>query len=785
MTSAASWKWDFAVVGSILLIASYLLFVPPFLGVADQGDYNRLLTRVGLSAPSELSYDDRIDCWVVSQWNIVPAQLIRTFSSGEFPVWAAILLHKIASRTTTLDIRWVSGVNLALLSGLILVILRSARKLPAPAYFAIAAGLLLVSTDSQYLSYFNSFYGESAALLGVFAFVAAGLWTITAEDPSWIHMAGLGLAAAFLAGAKAQNAILGLFAAGWIVWLFWTKPALRYLSMLGGLLLMGFTGFVLARAPNPESNLFNAIYDRVLPNSPDPAGSLAELGLNPDTARWSNKTYWELENQLAGVFPGKATRLSLLKYYLRHPRIDLRMAQEALSLSNDVPYLGNYTKDSGAPCFTRTQAFTEYDRFRMRFASLWFLFPLLAANVAAAVIWRNRPAGLLATLGIMAAGAFIIAACYDNDPRKHLFTFNLLFDVLCFADLSVGAAHLTRLHVFEDWGAIRSLKPALVLLLLGILATLGIAVRLDAIYKESPIGSVDNLAVRRPATQSSSLDSASGADAAVDGNTDGNFLHGSVTSTDREPGAWWQVDLGSSKTIGSIAIWNRTDCCSSRLSNYWVFLSDTPFGPSDTPGTIRKRPGTWTSYQIQAPDPVTTMATGGAGGRYVRVQLDGTDYLSLAEVQVLVTGPDLAMRKPAIQSSSLDSVSGADVAVDGNTDGNFLHGSVTSTDRESGAWWQVDLGDSTPVGSIVIWNRTDCCASRLKDYWVFLSDTPFSPGDTPATLQNRSGTWKSHQTVPPGPSATIATGGEKGRYVRVQLNGTDYLSLAEVQVFGR
>jgi hypothetical protein len=611
MTSAASWKWDYAVIASILLIASYLLFVPPFLGVADQGDYNRLVTRAGLSVPSGLSYDDRIDCWVVSQWNIVPPQLNRAFSTGEFPVWAAILLHKIASRATTLDIRWVSGVNLALLSGLILVILRSARKLPAPAYFAIAAGLLLVSTDSQYLSYFNSFYGESAALLGVFAFVAAGLWTITAEDPSWIHMAGLGLATAFLAGAKAQNAILGLFAAAWIVWLFWTKPALRYLSIAGGLLLMGFTGFVLARAPNPESNLFNAIYDRVLPNSPDPAASLAELGLNPDTARWSNKTYWELKNQLAGLFPGKATRLSLLKYYLRHPRTDLRMAREALSFSNDVPNLGNYTKDSGAPCFTRTQAFTEYDRFRMRFASLWFLSPLLAANVAAAIIWRNRPASLLATLGIMAAGAFIIAACYDNDPRKHLFTFNLLFDVLCFADLSVGAAHMTRLRVFEAWGAAPagSLKPAMVLLLLGILAILGVAVGRDAIYKESPLGPVDNLAVRRPATQSSSLNSASGADAAVDGNTDGNFLHGSVSSTDRESGAWWQVDLGSSKTIGSIAIWNRTDCCPSRLSDYWVFLSDTPFIPTDTPDTLQHRPGTWKSHQTLAPDPSTTIAT--------------------------------------------------------------------------------------------------------------------------------------------------------------------------------
>jgi hypothetical protein len=83
----------------------------------------------------------------------------------------------------------------------------------------------------------------------------------------------------------------------------------------------------------------------------------------------------------------------------------------------------------------------------------------------------------------------------------------------------------------------------------------------------------------------------------------------------------------------------------------------------------------------------------------------------------------------------------------------------------------------------VIWNRTDCCASRLDDYWVFVSNTPFSSTDTPATLQNRPGTFGSHQTTAPNSSASINVG-TQGRFVRIQLTGADYLSLAEVQVFG-
>lgn len=76
-----------------------------------------------------------------------------------------------------------------------------------------------------------------------------------------------------------------------------------------------------------------------------------------------------------------------------------------------------------------------------------------------------------------------------------------------------------------------------------------------------------------------------------------------------------------------------------------------------------------------------------------------------------------------------------------------------------------------------------CCSTRLSDYWVFVSNTPFAAIEPPATLQVRSGTWNNHQTTFPNPSTTIPVNAT-GRYVRVQLSGTHYLSLAEVQVFG-
>jgi hypothetical protein len=301
-----------------------------------------------------------------------------------------------------------------------------------------------------------------------------------------------------------------------------------------------------------------------------------------------------------------------------------------------------------------------------------------------------------------------------------------------------------------------------------------------------------NLAQGKLATQSSTFQGIlpAAAASAVDGNTDGSFPDGSVTATNADPNAWWQVDLGASASVNSIVIWNRTDCCASRLNDYWVFVSDTPFLATDTPATLQNRAGTFSSHQTTVPNPSTTIVAG-AQGRYVRVQLTGTNYLSLAEVQVIgfggvVVPANVALGKLTIQSSTLPgyATAGAASAVDGNPDGNFFDGSVTATNLEPNPWWQVDLGASTAVSSIVIWNRTDCCSSRLGDYWVFVSDTPFLASDTPTTLQNRAGTFSSHQTSAPNPSTTIAAAAQ-GRYVRVQLTFANYLSLAEVQVFGQ
>jgi hypothetical protein len=113
-------------------------------------------------------------------------------------------------------------------------------------------------------------------------------------------------------------------------------------------------------------------------------------------------------------------------------------------------------------------------------------------------------------------------------------------------------------------------------------------------------------------------------------------------------------------------------------------------------------------------------------------------------------------------------------AIDGNTNGVYWDGSVTHTQQEVEAWWEVDLGSEFKLFDIVVWNRTDCCADRLNPFLLELFDsahqvlTSFEWSDTPNPSK-----------------AFSASGNHDVQFIRITLagDGAEYLQLAEVQAF--
>ena len=86
------------------------------------------------------------------------------------------------------------------------------------------------------------------------------------------------------------------------------------------------------------------------------------------------------------------------------------------------------------------------------------------------------------------------------------------------------------------------------------------------------------------------------------------------------------------RQIDTVRVWNRTDCCGERLSDFYVFVSDSPFESTDLAAT-QSQAGV-TAYHTAGQGGTPTALPVSRTGRYVRVQLAGTNYLSLAEVEV-------------------------------------------------------------------------------------------------------------------------------------------------------
>jgi hypothetical protein len=146
-----------------------------------------------------------------------------------------------------------------------------------------------------------------------------------------------------------------------------------------------------------------------------------------------------------------------------------------------------------------------------------------------------------------------------------------------------------------------------------------------------------------------------------------------------------------------------------------------------------------------------------------------------------------ALGKTATQSS--DFVNGgitfsASRAIDGNTNGDFWNGnSSATTNYASQNWWQVDLQSVGQISKISIWPRSDCCPEMTGNFYVFVSDNAFTSTDLTTTI-NQTGVSRYQLIGNATGTPNVITINRTGRYVRVQRSDTQYLVLAEVQVWG-
>ena len=150
-------------------------------------------------------------------------------------------------------------------------------------------------------------------------------------------------------------------------------------------------------------------------------------------------------------------------------------------------------------------------------------------------------------------------------------------------------------------------------------------------------GGSQNLALGKPAEQSS-VYAFGVASIGVDGDTDGTrgpWNNPSILHTLREDQPWWQVDLGTESQINAVNVYNRTNCCQVRLSDFYILVSSSPFSGTATLNSLLADPSVTSQFFSGAAGDQESISMS-TTGRYVRIQLSASsEILHLAEIEIM------------------------------------------------------------------------------------------------------------------------------------------------------
>ncbi|MDA1013905.1 MAG: M12 family metallo-peptidase [Planctomycetota bacterium] len=255
-----------------------------------------------------------------------------------------------------------------------------------------------------------------------------------------------------------------------------------------------------------------------------------------------------------------------------------------------------------------------------------------------------------------------------------------------------------------------------------------------------------NVALSGTATQSSTL-TGSGAVAsrAIDGNTNQDYSGSSMSVTNFEAQPFWLVTFASAVEVGSIKLFNRSDGSGDRLAHAVVETLDSGDGVVFTGTVTGAVNGSTHRFQVatvtDTTAPTADLSSPTNGGSIGLQAINNRDYIDVTFNDAggsdlntaTINGGEFTLGGSGLGSAAL--VGGAPTLVSGST---YRYG--TSGDFSS--------------GTVTV---------------IFVANT----------WQDGSGNNNAAETE----SFTIADASQDIRKVRVRLPGSNYLQLAEVQVF--
>jgi hypothetical protein len=295
------------LLGLALLRGLLVLASDPLLAIANNYDQIRVQGCIGAypDRPAETPPQTGSPEAPFSRYRFIGDVGSPCFVSSEalfaWAAWPAMWLEQSLRSDRTFSVRWKGGLQFILL---FLIAAWSTRRLLALKRQDLAAGhaaiFALVVCDPGNLLYFNTFYGEAAAILSCYGLLVGVLVGLACEQrASRSSLCLVGLSAVVLATSKIQHLIVPLLILVAIAvsasWARRMPGRLLVVLLLGGLTGASVQWLNRAASENEgirSANLIDTLFTALLPSAGDPAQLLARLELPSHCIEQSGESWY-------------------------------------------------------------------------------------------------------------------------------------------------------------------------------------------------------------------------------------------------------------------------------------------------------------------------------------------------------------------------------------------------------------------------------------------------------------------------------------------------------------
>ncbi|WP_315080325.1 hypothetical protein [uncultured Clostridium sp.] len=474
------------IIAAISIIA-FILFKYPHVGVADQGDFDRVMSASGISLlDSDKNNPNFVRFYDYIVTNYTLSNFFKTIlgsvigSSIGFLILIVSIPCKLFNqgifKTEYLAIAYSIIYILSITMILKYLNIRNSFKL-----CFISLLTLFILFDGNYIIWFNSFYGEPMMLCTLLLFIASFLYYINFKyvkknnHKIMSKIVYILLATFLFLGSKMQVVTAVPFLM--ILLLKIILDNKKYISKKNFVSLIIFLCLVMSyplvfNAFNgniSNDTQYNSVFYGVLNGSKTPKQDLIDLGLNPDMASEAGKHSYLNDEEYVKYIPrteitnnefySKMGNSKLAKFYITHP---LRLVQGMQYTASKTFYtstaLGKTSANYSTEPTIEFNRFTTWSDFRENYLPKNLLFIistfLLIFMYTVYLCVRNKNNGelknkifLIWTIMFIAAIQFPMPFVGNGraDTAKQLFLFNFIFDLLLIITASYVFSKITNI----------------------------------------------------------------------------------------------------------------------------------------------------------------------------------------------------------------------------------------------------------------------------------------------------------------------------------------------------